>query len=106
MNKNILRAQKPLPAAWHKISRVCEALGDVQRQRILLAFAPDEKLSIRHIVESSPLSRTAITHHLHVMRDAGVLHSVKVGKEMLFWVDKDFVRECLSHVIAYIDESL
>ena len=99
------RARK-IPVAWMRASRVCVALGDAHRQRILLLFEPGEELSMLQILETSPLSRTAISHHLRVMREAGVLSAEKVGKEMFYRIDKDYVREQLAAVIAYIDDEL
>ena len=99
------RARK-LPASWLRVSRVCVALGDAHRQRILLLFEPDEQLGMQQILATSPLSRTAVTHHLRVMREAGVLRAVKVGKEVFYSIDKEYVREQLSAVIDYIDGQL
>ena len=99
------RARK-LPKAWLQVSRVCVALGDAHRQRVLLLFEPAERLSIREILGTSPLSRTALSHHLCVMREAGVLSSEKVGKEVFYRIDKSYVRAQLAAVIDYIDDQL
>ena len=53
-----------IPNEWKNISSLFVALGDEQRQRILLAFDKDEHLNILQIVASSKLGRTAVTHHL------------------------------------------
>ena len=101
MRKNYMRA---IPVQWRNISRIFTALGDEHRQRILLTFAPGERLGIGRIVEVSPLSRTAVSHHLNVLRDAGVLKSVKEGKEVFFWLDKDSLVDALRTVTDYIQE--
>jgi ArsR family transcriptional regulator len=98
--------ERQLPKAWLKVSRVCVALGDAHRQRILLLFEPGEQLGLRQILETSPLSRTAVSHHLRVMREAGVLESEKVGKEVFYRIDKTYVRDQLAAVIEYIDSEL
>ena len=98
--------ERKLPKAWLQVSRVCVALGDAHRQRILLLFEPGERLGMRQILETSPLSRTAISHHLRVMREAGVLASKKVGKEVFYQIDKEYVRAKLAAVIDYIDAQL
>lgn len=95
-----------LPAEWVPMSKVFSALGDEQRQRILLLFERGERLNISKIVAASPLSRSAITHHLRVLHDAGVLRSEKVGKEVFFWIDTPFVTDTLSTVLAYTRENL
>ena len=89
-----------------RVSRVCVALGDAHRQRILLLFEAGERLGMQQILATSPLSRTAVSHHLRVMREAGVLRAEKVGKEVFYSIDKDYVHAQLSAVIDYIDEQL
>ena len=68
MNRNYLRA---IPREWRNLSRVFAALGDEHRQRILLTFEPGERLNVGSIVEVSTLSRTTVSHHLRVLREAG-----------------------------------
>ncbi|MEP6701765.1 MAG: metalloregulator ArsR/SmtB family transcription factor [Betaproteobacteria bacterium] len=97
---------KNLPASWQRISRVCVALGDANRQKILLLFDAGEELSMQQILETSPLSRTAISHHLRVMRESGVLRSRRSGKEAFYRIDKEYVRAQLAAVITYIDDAL
>ena len=100
-----IRARK-LSTSWLRVSRVCVALGDAHRQKILLLFEAGEQLSMGQILATSPLSRTAVSHHLRVMREAGVLVAEKVGKEMFYRIDKDYVRSQLCAVIDYIDAEL
>jgi len=101
MNRNYLRA---IPREWRTISRAFTALGDEHRQRILLTFEPGERLNVGQIVEVSTLSRSAVSHHLKLLREAGVLGSEKVGKEVYYWVDKDFLSSALAAVLDYIRE--
>ena len=93
---------KAIPAAWQNVSRVFTALGDEHRQRILLTFEPGERLNVGQIVEVSTLSRSAVSHHLRILRDAGVLDSEKIGKEVYFWLNKKQVKEALLAVIDYL----
>lgn len=99
MRRDYLRA---IPREWRTISRAFTALGDEHRQRILLTFEPGERLNVGQIVAVSTLSRSAVSHHLKVLRDAGVLDSEKLGKEVFYWVDKAFLEESLGAVVAYI----
>lgn len=101
MRKNYLQA---IPREWRTISAAFTALGDEHRQRMLLTFEPGERLNVGQIVEVSTLSRSAVSHHLQVMRDAGVLESEKVGKEVYYWVNKAFLEGSLEAVLAYIRE--
>jgi DNA-binding transcriptional ArsR family regulator len=99
MNRNYLRA---VPKEWRNLSRVFTALGDEHRQRILLTFGRGERLNVGTIVAVSTLSRTTVSHHLRVLREAGVLDSEKIGKEVWFWIDKAFLLDSLGAVHDYI----
>ena len=101
MNRNYLRS---IPREWRTISRAFTALGDEHRQRILLTFERGERLNVGQIVEVSTLSRSAVSHHLKLLRESGVLQSEKQGKEVYYWVDRAFLEEALSAALRYIKE--
>jgi DNA-binding transcriptional ArsR family regulator len=99
MKRNYLQA---IPREWRNISRAFTALGDEHRQRILLTFEPGERLNVGQIVEVSTLSRSAVSHHLKLLKEAGVLRSEKSGKEVYYWIDKAFLEQALDSVLGYI----
>lgn len=84
------------------MSRVFVALGDEHRQRILLTFEPGERLNVGQIAEVSTLARSTVSHHLKILREAGVLKSRKEGKEVYYWVDKPFLQETFNNVLDYV----
>ena len=92
-----------IPIEWKNISKLFIALGDEQRQRILLAFESDERLNILQIVTSSKLGRTAVTHHLKILHNSGALQSEKIGKEVFFWVNKPHITTQIQNVLNYIN---
>lgn len=94
-----------IPPEWHSMSKVFVALGDEHRQRILLLFEPGERLNVGQIAEVSTLSRPTVSHHLKILREAGVLQSEKQGKEVYCWINKTFLDESLSAVLTYLRES-
>lgn len=102
MKRNYMRA---IPREWRNISKVYLALGDEHRQRILLTFEPGERLNVGQIVGVSTLSRSAVSHHLKILRDAGVLLSEKRGKEVYFWINKDFLIDAMKTVVEYISRN-
>ena len=91
-----------LPQAWESIAAVFVAMGDPQRQRLLLAFEPGERLTAGQLSEASPLNRTTVSHHLKILRQAGVLSSEKIGKEVFYWVNRDAVAAALTNVLDYV----
>ena len=100
------RYHAALPKRWHGLARVFSALGDEQRQRILLMFERDEELTIKDVFDACPLSRTAVTHHVRVLREAGVLTAEKRGKEVFLKPNPEVVHEAMDRLRDYIGEEL
>lgn len=66
------------------------ALGETARQQILLLLTENESLNVNQLTERLPLSRPAISHHLKILRAAGMVDSRPVGVEnryYLTWTD-------------------
>ncbi len=101
-----MKELKDIPSEWKNISDLFVAIGDEQRQRILLSFDKNERLNILQIVASSNLSRTAVTHHLKLLKQCGALHSEKVGKEVFFWVNKAHIIQAIDGVLTYIKKEI
>ena len=101
MNKHFL---KRLPEEYRPVAKTFSALGDPFRQRLVLLFEKGERLSINQIVDVSAISRSAVVHHLRVLRDAGILKSEKQGKEVYHWVAPTAVRGALQKVLTYINK--
>lgn len=97
---------KEIPDVWKAVSKVFTALGDEQRQRILLTFDRGERLNVTQLAEASTLSRPTVSHHLKILREAGVLESSKEGKEVFYWVAKTHVQDVLGRVLGYMQEEV
>ena len=93
---------RAIPRPWRRTARIFVALGEEHRQRILLMFEPGERLNVGQIVAASTLSRSAVAHHLKVLREAGVLRAEKIGKEMWYQRDADAVRAALTDVLDFL----
>lgn len=87
-----------LPEGWEKFSRFFAALGDATRQQILLVFEPNEEICVNEIARLFKLSRPAISHHLKVLREAGLLACEKRGKEVYYRVNYPYCAEVL-HIV-------
>ena len=85
------------------MSKVFVALGDEHRQRILLLFEPGERLNVGQIAEVSTLTRSTVSHHLKILREAEVLLTEKIGKEVWFWINSDFLQVVFGNVLDYIN---
>jgi DNA-binding transcriptional ArsR family regulator len=97
---------KEIPEVWTAVSKVFTALGDEQRQRILLTFERGERLNVTQLTEASTLSRPTVSHHLKILREAGILESRKEGKEVFYWIAKARVEDVLGGVLSYIKEEV
>lgn len=91
-----------LPSEWAGISDVFVALGDPQRQRLVLAFEKGEQLTAGQVASASPLSRATVSHHLKILRQANVLLSEKRGKEVYYWLNAAHIGASLQNVINYL----
>ena len=95
---------RAIPRPWRRTAGMFVALGDEHRQRIVLMFEPGERLNVGQIVAASTLSRSAVAHHLKVLREAGVVHAEKIGKEVWYRTDPQAVRAALASVLDYLEE--
>jgi DNA-binding transcriptional ArsR family regulator len=63
------------------------ALGDATRLALVAKLCAGRPRSISQLTAGSRLTRQAITKHLRVLESAGVVHSVRAGRESLFEFD-------------------
>lgn len=60
------------------------ALGDETRLAVLAKLGNGAPQSIARLTQGTNLSRQAVTKHLRVLADAGVVRSLRVGRESQF----------------------
>ena len=60
------------------------ALGDDTRLRLVSRLAAGEPLSITALASGAAVTRQAITKHLLVLEDAGLIQSTRNGRERLW----------------------
>jgi len=75
------------------------ALGDPTRLGLLMRLSDGESRSISSLSVDSRLTRQAVTKHLHVLQGAGLVRSLKVGRESRF----AYRPEPLDAARAYLD---
>jgi ArsR family transcriptional regulator, arsenate/arsenite/antimonite-responsive transcriptional repressor len=63
---------------------IFHALGDTFRQDILLLLAQHEQLNVNQITEHIALSRPAVSHHLKVLLQAGLLQMNRQSRENFY----------------------
>ena len=60
------------------------ALGDETRLRLIVILCAGGAVSIAELTSGLEITRQAVTKHLHVLADAGLVHDFKVGRERLW----------------------
>jgi DNA-binding transcriptional ArsR family regulator len=96
-------------AALRTRASVFAALGDETRLGLLAKLTNGEPLSIARLTEGTKLTRQAVTKHLRVLEDVGVVHSVKAGRESRFVLDPKPIMSAqayLEHVSRQWDSAL
>jgi DNA-binding transcriptional ArsR family regulator len=78
---------------------VFAALGDETRLSLIVKLSNGPPQSISRLAEGSTLTRQAITKHLRVLEGAGVVHSVRVGRESMF----EFRPKPLKELQSYLE---
>ena len=67
---------------------VFRALGDQKRLDLLARLAEGEPLSITQLTAEAGVTRQAITKHLHVLEEAGLVHGARCGREQRWELDR------------------
>jgi DNA-binding transcriptional ArsR family regulator len=88
---------------------VFAALGDETRLQLVARLCHDGPMSITRLAEGFDISRQAITKHLRVMEDAGLVRSMWHGRESVWQLEQKRLaaaRRHLQAISAQWDETL
>jgi DNA-binding transcriptional ArsR family regulator len=88
---------------------VFAALGDETRLSVLTKLCNGVPQSISRLTAGTNLSRQAVTKHLRVLANAGVVRSVRIGRESLFELEPqpiEELRDYLDRVSRQWDDAL
>jgi ArsR family transcriptional regulator, arsenate/arsenite/antimonite-responsive transcriptional repressor len=81
------------------------ALGDPARQDIIMLLAEYERLNVNAIAERMTLSRPAVSHHLKVLLQAGVVRQERESRENFYQLELDDVLSRLRTLIEQAEVS-
>ena len=87
-------------AALRAHAALFAALGDETRLSVLARLCDGAPQSISALTAGTGMSRQAVTKHLRVLAQTGVVHSRRVGRESLFGLDP----QPLADARAYLDQ--
>ena len=78
------RADAISPARVKDAAPLFAALGDVTRLGLLVSLCSSGPLSVTHLSSKFAVSRQAITKHLDVLSEAGLVRSHRHGRERIW----------------------
>jgi DNA-binding transcriptional ArsR family regulator len=87
---------------------VFQAIADPTR-RELLSLLADKEMSVTVICGHFPMSRTAVSKHLHILADAGLVSEHKVGRETRYKLQPEpllELKQWLSYYERFWDKKL
>ena len=79
------------------------AMGDPMRQKIILLLATTEEMNVSALTGALPLSRPTISHHLKILRQAGLVSVRKAGNESYYALSEDKTLELLKRFVYEIE---
>jgi DNA-binding transcriptional ArsR family regulator len=97
------------PAAPERSARLFAALGDETRLRLVSRLCEEGPLSVTALTGGFPVTRQAITKHLRVMEEAGLVHGTRQGRESVWQLSPDGLedaRRYLEQISARWDDAL
>jgi DNA-binding transcriptional ArsR family regulator len=97
------KSRRSLPAGRRAPAPVFAALGDKTRLWLVAKLCDGQRCSISQLARGSKLTRQAITKHLRVLEGAGIVHSVRRGRESLFAFDPAPIEE-MKKYLALVSE--
>lgn len=83
----------PLPA-----SDPFDALGDPTRRQILVLLA-DQERSVQDIAHQLPISRPAVSRHLRLLKDAGLVAERPQGTRRIYRLRRDGIDAVQAYLV-------
>ena len=88
---------------------VFAALGDKTRLKLISRLSDGEQHSVLQLADGLNLTRQGVTKHLHVLKQAGVVSSERIGRQTKFTIRPDPIakaRDYLTRASAQWDEAI
>jgi DNA-binding transcriptional ArsR family regulator len=107
MSTKIRKILKPAPL--EKSVPIFAALGDETRLRLIAALCVGGAMSITQLTAGTELTRQAVTKHLAVLHQAGLVRDAKVGRERQWEFEPnrlDEARRSLEMIASQWDSAL
>jgi len=97
-----------LAKEFESCQKILIALGDENRQHLILEMMKMGKCSgvrVNEITEKTNLSRPAVSHHLQILKNAGILKMRREATKNYYYFDPDMKSiECLIGILQLSKE--
>lgn len=81
-------------------------LQDESRQQILMLLFDHKEMTVSEITENLELSRPAVSHHMKLLLDAGLVSVKKSGKERIYRLNLQNAMEQLRELLVSIETDI
>jgi DNA-binding transcriptional ArsR family regulator len=81
-----------------------EALGDGTRRRILVLLS-DTEMSVGEIAAELPISRPAVSRHLRLLKNAGLVAERSEGARRLYHLESDGIETVQTYLLGVWGEA-
>jgi ArsR family transcriptional regulator len=80
------------PIAFAKV------IADETRQQIMSMLCC-QQLCVSDIVEKTAVSQPTVSHHLNILREAGLVSADRVGKQVFYTLNQEAVVSCCGQLV-------
>ncbi len=80
---------------------VFDAVADPTRRRLIQLLSEAEELPLHELTVHFPMGRTAVSKHLAILKEAGLVQDRKVGRETRYRLNASPLREIQDWVSFY-----
>lgn len=101
-----VRDVQRLAEEFESCQKILLALGDENRQHLMLEMMRMEHcggIRVGTITEKSHLSRPAVSHHIQILKDAGILKMRREGTMNYYYFDADM--DAMSRLINMLEHA-
>jgi len=89
--------------ASDETTRLLDGIRDSARLEIIMLLGKNNAMNVTEIASHFRISRPAISHHLKVLKDAGIVRSEKIGQEVFYRLDANRVVTGLRQIADMIE---
>ena len=103
------KASPSTPRTALDAAPIFAALGDQTRLGLIARLSAGDRVSIKRLTEGTDVTRQAVTRHLEVLEDAGLVRGTRRGRERLWRLEPkriELARRSLKEISRWWDKKL